>query len=530
MKRIFLQIMILAIMALIFGCAQESIKEKSTFTMAETEPNNDAEQAEFVSNSEIIRGFIDEKLDQDWYKIHIPEDSSAILKAELTGIHDINLKMELFDNKADKPVREINRNKEGEGETLTNYLLTPGNYFLRVRELWLKKFDKKFNDSLAYHLKINLEKVNQGIELEPNDRAVESNKLIPGVPKRGYISPRNEKDWYKLSLLPVENQYLEITLTGIEDVDLSLKVYDPIEAVIYAADENGKGEGEKITNLGIEPEKEFYYIVVEGGSWQSNETSQYELMAQFVQTTQKVELEPNDRMVKATTIASGDTIYGFIDKEKDEDWYHIDKGTFDTQVARVEVAGVPNVDFQIDIINDMEETVLSVNETGEQEDERLTNIGLQRSIDYFVRLKSVGKGSNDTDQYSISLTMNPYSEGEEFELNNSKETANPIELERAVAGYIHPRGDVDFYRLVVRNRQAGKLEIILEGIMKVNTDMILYDEELEEIARAQAKPTEGIERITFDGNPGVYFIKVYDNDGKESNYRDRYKLAVFVKP
>jgi hypothetical protein len=253
-------------------------------------------------------------------------------------------------------------------------------------------------------------------------------------------------------------------------------------------------------------------------------------MAQFIQTPHKVELEPNDRMVKATMIASGDTIYGFIDKEKDEDWYHIDKGTFETQIARIEVAGVPEVDFQIDIMNDMEETILSVNETGEQEDERVTNIGLQRSMDYYVRLKSVGKGSNDTDQYSISLTMTPYFESEEFELNNTKETANPIELERAVAGYIHPEKDVDFYRLVVRNRQAGRLEIILEGIMKVNTDMILYDEEMEEISRAQAKPTEGIERITFEGNPGVYFIKVYDNDGKESNYRDRYKLAVFVKP
>ncbi|MBD3288902.1 hypothetical protein GF337_08880, partial [candidate division KSB1 bacterium] len=387
MNRFTLFAVLLLTITLFLGCAQDGREKKSKITMTETEPNNEASQAEPVSNNEFIAGYINEGYDQDWYKISIPEDSGAVLRAELKGIRDINLKMELFEGEEDDPALEINRNKEGEGETLTNYHLTPGDYYLRVRELWLKKFEKKFNDTLAYHLKIDLDNVNEGIELEPNNRAIESNKIIPGIPKRGYISPWNETDWYKLSLLPLENQYLEITLTSVEDVDLSLKVYDPIEAVIYSADEKGRGEGEKITNLGIEPEKEFYYIVVEGGKWQSNETSQYELMAQFIQTPHKVELEPNDRMVKATTIASGDTINGFIDTEKDEDWYHIDKGTFDTQIARIEVNGVPNVDFRIDVLNDMEETVLTVNETGEQENERVTNLGLQRSMNYYVRLK-----------------------------------------------------------------------------------------------------------------------------------------------
>ena len=125
--------------------------------------------------------------------------------------------------------------------------------------------------------------------------------------------------------------------------------------------------------------------------------------------------------------------------------------------------------------------------------------------------------------------MKSFYGGEEFELNNEIETANPIELDKAIAGYIHPIGDIDFYRLEMPNRYSGELEIILGGIMKVNTDMILYDDSMTEIAKAAAKPTEGIERLKFNAFPGIYYIKVYDNDGKESNYRDKYELAIFRK-
>ena len=511
------------------GCGgKKEIKDTLAPNLEEIEPNNKQSQAVTVSHGTIVKGFINEKMDQDWYKITIPEDSSAILKAELTGIEDINLKMELFD--VDKELLlEVNRYKEGEGETLTNYLLKPGEIFIRVRELWLKNKEKKFNDTTAYNLRIYLSKLTPDVELEPNNKAINATPIIPDSSMKGFISPYNDIDWYRLTLIQQNNKYLEIVLSALENVDVKLKVYDPIEALIEEANKGGKGEGEKITNLGVDPAKEFYYIVVEGGSWQTNEISSYQLSARFVQAVNKIEFEPNDRLVKATEIADGDSIFGFIDDGKDVDWYHIKRDATESQIARIEVKGIPKIDFKLSLANELEESLLSVNETGEQESERITNFGLMGSEDYYFKLESVKNGANDADQYSVFIKLNSYFGTEEFELNNQKETANPIEIEKAMAGYIHPVGDVDFYRLELPNRYYGKLEIILEGIMKVNTDMILYDDSMNEIATAAAKLEEGIERIIFDAYPGIYYIKVYDNDGKESNYRDKYKIAIFIK-
>jgi len=64
--------------------------------------------------------------------------------------------------------------------------------------------------------------------------------------------------------------------------------------------------------------------------------------------------------------------------------------------------------------------------------------------------------------------------------------------------------------------------------MKVNTDMVLYDENLQEVASAAEKASEESERIDKELSSGIYYLKVYDNDGKESNYRDKYKIQTKV--
>jgi len=496
--------------------------------MEEVEPNNSKELAQNVSHGTIVKGFINEKMDQDWYQITIPDDSSAILRAELTGINNINLKLELFDVDGGL-LLEVDRHKEGMGEILTNYLLNPGSSYLRVRELWLKNQDKKFSDTLAYNLRVYLTKVTGGIEIEPNNKSIRANFLEPDSAISGYLSPYGDVDWYQLSLMNQNERYLRISLSALENVDTKIKIYDPIEAIIDEANEGGKGVAEKIVNLGVDPLKEYYYIVVEGGNWQTNEVNPYQLCASFIPIWKKMEFEPNDRLIKATEIADGDTISGFIDHPKDVDWYRIKDNMFEAQIARIDVMGVPGVDLCLKLLNEAEQQILYVNETGEQENERIANIGLEVSEHYFIKIESITRGANSTDQYAICLSMSPCFSSEEYEMNNSREKANSIELERAIAGYIHPVGDVDYYRLVLQNRIPGNLEIILEGIMKVNTDMALYNEQMREIGRAAAAPAEETERLIFDPKPGIYYLKVYDNDGKESNYRDKYKLAIFLK-
>ena len=527
MRQWRIAISIIIIIGLSVGCGgQKAEKSDIIARLQEIEPNNDKNQAMLVSDIRVFEGLINEKLDQDWYKISVGVDTSYMLRTDLTGISDINLKLELFDATAEL-LLDINNNKEGEGEILTNYVLEAGDYYLRVRELWLKSQEKKFNDSLTYVLTITLNEVTPDKEHESNNKAILATLLPPSVEMKGYISPYNDIDWYKLVLPEQGNSYIEFSLSGVEDVDLSLKIYDPIEALIKEVNQGGKGEGEKLTNLGVDPSREFYYVVVEGGQWQTNEQKQYALTATFMNVTHRIESEPNDRLVKATDLIAADSICGFIDTGNDVDWYRIIKDDNRIQVARIELSGIPKVDLKMTITNELEDVILSVDERGEMEGEVFTNIGLHQRQAYYLKVESTKRGANTTDQYALHLKIDNHFGGDELELNNDPERANPIEVERTVQGYIHPIGDLDFYRLEITDPHLGNLQILLSGIMKVNTDMILYDIDMNELAKAAAQREEGVERLNFVGSPGIYYIRVFDNDGKESNYRDKYQLAIF---
>jgi len=494
-------------------------------SLEETEPNDSQSQAHPVVDGTIAKGYIGAKKDQDWYKIHIPPDSSAILRAELTGVLGLNLKMELFNSEGGE-ILDVNKYKEEEGEIITNQGLLSGDYFLRVRELWAEGKERKFNDTTAYHLNIHLTPIQPDVEFESNDKAVKSNLIQSEQPIKGYINPYKDVDWYKVVPPQYGNHYLEVKLSGLENVDLQLEVYDPIEALLLNRNSAGKDEGETILNLGINPELEFYYILVRGGTWHSNEDSTYQLSATFKSYKGKMESEPNDRMVRASEIARGDTVKAFFDTQDDVDWYQLQCLAAYPQIARIEVFGIHQVNPKLTLFNEDEEQVWSVNETGEMENEIITNIGLKSHTNYFLKIENVAKSTNIDEKYSIFMDVNHFLAEEEFEPNDKTESATIISLDTRIKGFIHPIGDVDFYKLDLTTSNATGLKVSLKGIVKVNTDMALYDADMQKIAQANSRQTEETENLSIDITRGVYFIKVYDNDGKESNYRDQYDLVV----
>ncbi len=504
-------------------------KEALAPNLEETEPNDSKNQALVVTDGTIAKGFIGAKKDQDWYKISIPLDSSAILKSELTGVLGLNLKMELFDSEGGE-ILDVNKHKEDEGEIIPNQGLTSGDYFLRVRELWAEGKERKFNDTTAYHLHIHLASIRSDVEFESNNKAVKSNLIQANQTIQGYISPYNDVDWYKIIPPKQGNHYLEINLSDLADVDLRLTVYDPIEALLLSRNSGGKGEGESILNLGIDPDLEYYYLVVQGGKWQTNEDSTYQLTTVFKPFEGKMEAEPNDRLVRASQIAKSDTTKGFFDTENDVDWYQLQCVETYPQVARIEAFGIPKVDLKLTLFNGEEQQVWSVNETGKMENEIITNFGIKPNTDYFLKVENVAKSTNLNEEYSLFVDIARFLDDGEFESNNQVESATDIRLNINLKGFIHPKGDIDYYKLDLSDTHVTGLKLILAGIVKVNTDMVLYDAAMQEIAEANTKQTEETETLSVQIGRGVYFIKVYDNDGKESNYRDKYEILALLEP
>ncbi len=514
------------LVSLLFACGTKT--EKPVFqVIAEQEPNDAPAQAQLVSHGVIVQGVIGAPKDQDWYRISIPGDSLAILRAELTGVLGLNLKLELFDRNNEKLI-EADKNKEDLGETISNYGLVAGDYFLRVRELWAEGKERKFNDTTAYQLRIQLARVLPEREFEPNNKAIRANLLQPGRPVYGYISPYQDVDWYKIALPPERNRFLTLQLTGIENMDLEMAIYDPIEAELMVRNSGGKGEGETIFNLGIQPELEYYYVVIKGGKWQSNEDSTYRLTASFRDFSGQMELEPNDRPVRATRISSGDTLKGVIDTPGDIDWYQLHNYSINPQVARIVALGVPKINLKLTVFDETEKAIWTVNDGGEMENEIISNIGLPGNSTYYLKVENLTKTSNIDQPYSLLAMVDPLAEGDEFEPNNDFDTATAIQANSRVKGYVHPIGDVDFYRLDLTNKYQTRLRLTLKGIIKVNTDLVIYNDSKQKVAEANSRPSEATETLTVDLFRGIYYIKVYDDDGKQSNHRDPYELIILA--
>ncbi|MBN2091179.1 hypothetical protein JW964_16325, partial [candidate division KSB1 bacterium] len=359
------------IFLIIIGFACSKLDEGDSIKVTnqnEAEPNDSQEKALLLKQNAAVKGYIQVPQDQDWYQLAIPSDSVVILNALLTGVPDLNLKFEFFDQAGDRLI-EVDKNKEGGEEILPNYGLKGGNYFIRVRELWLANTPKKSNDSIHYVLKINLSPAYESVEFEPNNRGIQATSMIDGVDMEGFISPYNDEDWYKFNLPTDSAGYLVISLTAVENVDIRIIVYDPIEAVILEKNSEARGMPEKIPNLGIDLTKEFYYVVVKGGQWQTNEKTPYKLRIDIIDTDGMVEIEPNDRFVRATTLVEDDTIRGFIETEKDVDWFKIKNTDSVRSVIWFEAQGVPKVDLMISVYNQDEQELFKVNETGEMETE-----------------------------------------------------------------------------------------------------------------------------------------------------------------
>ena len=98
-------------------------------------------------------------------------------------------------------------------------------------------------------------------------------------------------------------------------------------------------------------------------------------------------------------------------------------------------------------------------------------------------------------------------------------------------GTVHPRKDVDYFRLDLSDRVVRTpLRAHLLGILKVDVGLYLHrveaDGKLTLVQTSERGKGEAPETISFSAEPGVYLFEVRDTKKRESNFQDRYQLTV----
>jgi len=221
----------------------------------EREPNWRPQNATVLTGEQPLEGFIGHPTDWDTYRLDAKEPMVATVV--VTGVPGVDLRLEHIDSNH-KIVARINEAPAGAPETLPLVAIGPGSAWVRITSK-----DHTFNVDKSYRIEATLTDA-RGQELEPNDGFASARRVMlePGQPVTGLIHPRGDVDYYTLEVsAPTldERRTLNVGLSGIEGMSLSLQLYDSEQALITRKTGIGGGDSRSITH-GFTPGR--YYVVV----------------------------------------------------------------------------------------------------------------------------------------------------------------------------------------------------------------------------------------------------------------------------
>jgi hypothetical protein len=314
----------------------------------------------------------------------------------------------------------------------------------------------------------------QADEVEPNDGEDVATSIALGATLRGRIEPETDADDYKLEL--VEGGVLDVELTAVEGMDLTLEILDSGGTSLARSDRGGVKVREGVPNLGVAPGR--YTLVVrakkppaqkpvivpkpkkgakKGAPAAAAEievpgnTPVYEITAKLVTPPANAEHEPDDDRGTANDLIVGDTATGYVGWSGDADAYKLSVEAFSAKDnLDIEVSAVDGVSLQIDVADALGRVLLR----------RKGGKGAPLVVRAFVPMVPQGappydyvtiRGtpSNHETAYQLRVLEKPTITDSEAEPDDTPEHAMPVPPDRKVVHGTWTPGDVDHYALPV---------------------------------------------------------------------------------
>ncbi|MEO6952005.1 MAG: protein kinase, partial [Polyangia bacterium] len=212
----------------------------------EHEPNDDAAHANLLASGQAIRGQVGkrrnvEESDRDFYRLVVPPGATRLV-AEVTGIPEMDLILQVFDAQGHE-LAVSETGAEGDAEAIFDLHVAPGDYYIEVREVWVRGQQPTENVSDWYSLRATADAAPPDEELEPNGTDADAN--IAAVPAMsGRLSHPGDIDCY---VVPGHVAAIGANVTGLAGVDLKLSVHGRNDkGGARTADRAATGAGEKL--------------------------------------------------------------------------------------------------------------------------------------------------------------------------------------------------------------------------------------------------------------------------------------------
>jgi FKBP-type peptidyl-prolyl cis-trans isomerase len=466
-----------------------------THPQTEMEPNDHRDQANDIRLGESVKGHFHKRSDYDWYKLIITQPGKNIIRIDLSGVPDVDVRLDIYDE-AGRQLKGAGTSEKGEPEAIISFGIIEGTYYITA-------YGRDINEKDPYTLSTQLiGPWEAGQEFEPNDDRDQANELRLGETVGGFFQENRDYDRYKLIMDEPGKNIIRIELSAVPEVDVRLEFADESGTQLKSSNFNSKGEPESIINLGVTMGT--YYITAYG--YQANRNDKYALSTRLVGPwTEGQEFEPNDRERQANDIRLGETVQGLFQARNEDDWYKLIIDKPGKNIIKVHLSSVPGVNPFL-FIHDAQGYQIMRSDTGRLgEPEEFVNFGVTQG-DYYISTRA--NEINETETYSLSVELvGPWKEGMEFEPNNERRYPNEIQLDMDIKGHIHPNGDQDYYLITVPEPGMDIFVVNLSSTAKANLRLELYDAEGNRIKSSNLGNEGVMEQIVkMKFSPGQYYI------------------------
>ncbi len=340
-------------------------------------------------------------------------------------------------------------------------------------------------------------------EEEPNDSREEATPIkIDGDqgPMWAAIDPVGDVDWFRLELEDDEPWMVELTVEP-QDEDLDLALYlaledspDGQERAPLMYDIGGPGEEESIPMLELKPDEPRYFFISADDDEQSGE---YRINIRRRLSAAQVAMEPNDHPELAMEMEIPGEVQGFYDRPYDRDIFYVPAESLQAGIYGLELSALPELEQRLRIYSsaDLESPALSLS-VGSQRPAVIPNLSLSAEEEeglYFV-LEPEDEAYDRDSGYRLRIIEHPPGDGYrvEREPNDSAGTAQPIDFEDPIRGYLHTPRDVDRFRLEIEDEDEEEDEAEDEEEGEDDEEESQEDEETDEEEIEVIDPWQGV--------------------------------------
>jgi len=414
-------------------------------------------------------------------------------------------------------------------EEMANLAQYPGNYYFVVRAA----AGGKGRFPAKYTLSLLNESRSEFTEIEPNDSLGNATPVEAAVSIEGYLSPmgnlaaggRRERDYYKLRVTATNKTVIDIKVTGVPGTDIVLSLLDSRGTLIRRSDSSGMHMGESINKLGIRKGGDYYILLHPKKVFSGSHSAPYTLRVDVESYQKGQEMEPNDSIREANPVDAGEKVSGFFNQSNDEDVYSFKIPHPGRYILSARLKDVADVDSFIQVFDRKGNQLISINLSGAGEPEYIANLPLLSTAydQIFYILVGSRKGKNSDDPYELYIGIHEASFMGEFGDNNSRLTANMLNLNSEKKGFLYPQGDRDWYSFRISENQH--LRISLSGVNGVDFTLGLFDTSGKELRSVNGSGmSEGESIMTDLVGPAVYYLRVAGLEGFHANAREAYTL------